>query len=130
MKTVEIRIEIDNMQAELECVIPSDINAIIDHAKTVAVIHSRAGYLLAEAKMLYRNKKASEITGMVIKIAKEGYLSSKAQNALVESIAQEEAYLVDRLDRINSMCVHQLDLMRTIISKEKEELKYLNFQDR
>jgi hypothetical protein len=60
---------------------------------------------------------------MVVKIAKEGYLSGRAQNALVDSIAQEEAYFVDHLDRINSTCVHQLDLMRSIISKEKEEMR-------
>jgi hypothetical protein len=121
-----IKKECGMIQAELECVIPSDINAVIDHAKNIAVYHARAGQMLADAKMLLRKKKSSEIADMIVKIAKGGYLSSKAQNALVESIAQEENYLVDWLDRINSMCVHQLDLCRTIISKEKEEMKFTN----
>ena len=119
----EIKSECADMQAELECMTPDDVNAVIERAKRLAVYHARSGYLLAEAKILYRKKKASEIAETIVKIAKEGYLSAKSQNALVDSIAQEEAHLVDWLDRINSDCVHQLDLMRTIISKEKEEMR-------
>jgi hypothetical protein len=89
----------------------------------LAVYHARSGYLLSKARQLYRDKKASGIADTIVKIAKEGYLSAKAQNALIDSLAQEEAHLVDWLDRINSDCVHQLDLMRTIISKEKEEMR-------
>ncbi|MDD4686433.1 MAG: hypothetical protein PHI76_04085, partial [Clostridia bacterium] len=85
------------------------------------------GLMLAEAKLLARKKKSSEISEVVISIAKQNYLSSKAQNALVDSIASEELFYVDWLDRLNSMCVHQLDLIRSIISKEKEEMKYQNF---
>jgi hypothetical protein len=123
MTIPDIRTECDDMQVELECLTPDDVNAVIERAKRLAVYHARSGYLLGEAKMLYRKKKASEIAETIVKIAKEGYLSSRAQNALVDSIAQDEAYLVDRLDRINSTCVHQLDIMRTIISKEKEEMR-------
>lgn len=111
------------MQAELECLTPDDVNAVVERAKRLAVYHARSGYLLAEAKKFYRGKKASGIADTIIKIAKEGYLSAKAQNALIDTLAQEEAHLVDWLDRINSDCVHQLDLMRTIISKEKEEMR-------
>jgi hypothetical protein len=121
-----IKKECELIQAELECVIPSDINAVIEHAKKIAVFHARAGQMLADAKKLLRCKKSSEISNTIVKIAKEGHLSGRAQNALVESIAQEEAYLVDWLERINSMCVHQLDLCRTIISKEKEEMRFTN----
>jgi hypothetical protein len=123
MNIDEIKAECAAMQAELECMTPDEVNAVVERAKRLAVYHARSGYLLAEAKMLYRTKKSSEIAETIVKIAKEGYLSGKAQNALVDSIAQEEAYLVDWLDRINSGCVHQLDLMRTIISKEKEEMR-------
>jgi hypothetical protein len=128
MEYKEILSECDAMQAELETVIPSDLNAIIERAKTVAAYHARVGFLLAESKKMARSKKSSEIADVVTKIAKGNYLAAKAQNALVESIATEEMYLVDWTDRLNSMCVHSLDLMRTIISKEKEEMKYLNFQ--
>lgn len=127
MTIEEIKKECEIYQSYLECLIPDGINAVIEHAKTIAAYHARTGSLLAEAKKLARAKKTSEIGETIIKIAKEQYLSAKAQNALVDSIASDEMYLVDLLDRINSTCVHQIDLCRSIISKEKEEMKYQNF---
>jgi hypothetical protein len=123
MTTSDIKSECEAIQAELECLTPDELNAVIERAKRLAVYHARSGYLLAEAKMLLRKKKASEIAEMVVKIAKECCLSGKAQNAMVDSIAQEEAYFADWLDRINSDCKCQIDLMRSIISKEKEEMR-------
>lgn len=123
MDVNEIREECKDMQVELECVMPSDINEAIERGKTIAAYHARAGYLLAQAKQLARAKKASEIGETIIKIAKEQFLSAKAQNALVDSIASEEMFLVEWLDRIGSMCSHQLDFLRSIISKEKEEMR-------
>ena len=99
------------MQEELETLIPDDVNEI----------------MLAMAKKMARAKRTTEIGTTIIKIAKEQYLSAKAQNALVDSIASEEMYLADWLDRINSMCVHQIDLIRSIVSKEKEEMRMNNF---
>lgn len=119
----EIKDECKQFQAELECVMPSDINEAIERGKTIAAYHARVGYLLALSKQLAREKKRSEIGETIISIAKEQYLSSRAQNALVDSIANDEMFLVDWCDRINSMCVHQLDFLRSIISKEKEEMR-------
>lgn len=119
----EIRAECEQYQAELECIMPSDINEAIERGKNIAAYHARIGYLLALAKQLARAKKTSEIGETIIKIAKEQYLSSRAQNALVDSVANDEMFLVDWLDRLGSMAVHQLDFLRSIISKEKEEMR-------
>ncbi len=119
----EIKAECEQYQAELECVMPSDINEAIERGKTIAAYHARAGYLLALSKKLAREKKRSEIGETIIKIAKEQFLSSRAQNALVDSVANDEMFLVDWCDRIGSMCSHQLDFLRSIISKEKEEMR-------
>jgi len=128
MNIEDIRKECEMYQAELETVISTDINASIDRGVNIAAYHARIGLLLAEAKKLARIKKNSEIAEAIIKIAKENYLSAKAQNALIDSIAEEELFIVDWLDRLNSACVHQMDLVRTIVSKEKEEMKYQNFK--
>ena len=123
----EIKKECVYIQAELETLIPDDVNAAIERGKEIVVYHARTGYMLAIAKQLARKKKSSEIGETIMKIAKENYLSAKAQNALVESIADDEMFLVDWLDRINSMCVHQIDLIRSIISKEKAEMQINSF---
>ena len=68
-------------------------------------------------------KKSDEIQNMIIRIAKENCLSAKVQNALLDSIAEDECYLVDRLDRLNASCTHQLDSLRSLLSYEKESLR-------
>jgi aspartate/tyrosine/aromatic aminotransferase len=123
----EISKECCDMQADLETLIPDDVNGAIERGKTIAVYHARTGYMLALAKQLVRARKASEIGETIVKIAKENYLSAKAQNALVDCIADNEMFLVDWLDRLNSMCVHQIDLIRSIISKEKAEMQINSF---
>ena len=123
MNISEIQEELQHMQDELETIMPSDINEAIERGKIIAAYHARVGYLIAISKKLAREKKRSEIGETIIKIAKEQFLSGRAQNALVDSIANNEMFLVDWCDRINSMCVHQLDFLRSIISKEKEEMR-------
>lgn len=123
----EIKKECSEIQAELEVLIPDDVNAVIEHAKMLAVFMARSGYLLANAKELVRLKKSSEIGETIIKIAKEQFLSASAQKALVDSIASDEIKLSEWLDRINAACVHNIELCRSIVSKEKEEMRMSNF---
>jgi type III secretion system FlhB-like substrate exporter len=125
----EIQREAATMQEYLETPIPDDVNAIIERARHIAAYHARTGHMLATAKQLVRAKKASEIGETIVKLAKENYLAAKAQNALVECIASEEMFLVDWLDRLNSMCVHQIDLIRSIISKEKTEMQIASYSN-
>lgn len=130
MNIQEITNELQAYQNELEKLIETDdINILVERLAKTASYHARVGYLLAEAKMLLRQKKSDEIANMVRVIAKEGHLSGKAQNALVDSIAIVENHAVDWADRLNSMCVHQIDVMRTLISKEKEEMRVQGYGD-
>lgn len=99
---------------------------VIERLKQLNVYQARSGFMLAEAKKMYRERKASEIAKTIVKIAKENYLSAKAQNAIVDSIAQQEAFLVDWLDRINATCKHQQDVLRSVLSYEKENLRLNN----
>lgn len=52
----------------------------------------RTGEMLAEAKRMLRKKKSDEIQNTIIKIAQENCLSAKVQNALLDSIAEEESF--------------------------------------
>lgn len=115
--------EAEKMQNYLEVECSDNIAEVIERIRTLSVYLARSGSMLAEAKRIYRRKVTSEIANTIIAIAKENYLSAKAQNALVNAIAEDEAFLVDKLDRINSSCVHQIDALRSILSYEKESLK-------
>lgn len=84
---------------------------------------ARTGEMLATAKQQLRRRKSEEIQNAIIAIAKENCLSAKVQNALLDSIAEEEAFLVDTLDRLNAAATHQLDALRTLLSYEREGLR-------
>lgn len=120
--------EAEQIQKYLEIDCSDNVPEIKERINTLSVYLARSGNMLAEAKRIYRRKVTSEIANTIIAIAKENCLSAKAQNALVDSIAEDEAFLVDKLDRINSSCVHQIDALRSLLSYEKEQLRTLNYQ--
>lgn len=115
--------EAKNMQDFLEIHCSDDPNEYTERIKSLSVYMARSGQMLADAKLLYNKKVTSEIGETIIKIAKEQFLSATAQNALVKSIAQDEQYLVDWIERINRTCYHQIEALRTLISLAKEELR-------
>ena len=115
--------EAEQIQKYLEIDCSDNVPEIKERINTLSVYLARSGNMLAEAKRIYRRKVTSEIANTIIAIAKENCLSAKAQNALVDAIAEDEAFLVDKLDRINSSCVHQIDALRSILSYEKASLK-------
>ncbi len=122
-KYTELFTEAQEMQIFMQDECSDNVGEIIERLKQLNVYQARSGFMLAEANKLYRAKRATEISETIVKIAKENYLSATAQNALVQSIAQDEAFLVDWLDRINATTKHQQDVLRSILSYEKEQLK-------
>lgn len=119
--------EATEMQAYLETLPEDNPDALSERIKILAVYQARSGYMLAEAKKTLSEKKKTEIVNTIIAIAKENYLSAKSQNALVDSIATDEQFMVDWLDRINAACKHQLDAVRSLLSFEKEVYKQNNY---
>lgn len=115
--------EARDIQNYLEIICSNNPEEIIERIGKLQVFLARSGEMLADAKKTLRKKKSSEISETIIKIAKEQFLSSKAQNALVDSIAEEEAYMVDWLERINRSCSHQINALRSLLSYEKEQLR-------
>lgn len=118
-----IQQEAQQIQEYLDIECSDNPEEVLDRIRAIMPYISRTAYLLAEAKKAYRRKKATEIGETIVKIAKEQFLSAKAQNALLDSIAEDEAYLVDWLDRLNAAATHQVDALRSILSYEREQLR-------
>jgi hypothetical protein len=114
--------EAEEIQSYLEIECSNNPEEIEERLSAISVYKARSGEMLAQAKKLYRRKRSSEIANTIINIAKQQFLSATAQNALVESIAEDEAFLVDWLERINAACTMQSDALRSILSYEKEQL--------
>lgn len=116
--------EAQKIQDFLDITVSSDPAELVDRIATLMTYISRSGEMYAHAKMLLRAKKTSEISKTIINIAKENCLSASVQNALLDSICDEEAFMVDWLERINRSCTHQLDGLRSLLSYEKEQMRF------
>lgn len=123
MTLEEIKEEVHQYQRELEKPVPLEINHCLERLSYLSGIHSRTGYLLANAKKNLRLVKDNQINVYLAK-TNEKYLSSKIQNAILEGFAIEETYFVELLEKMNFACSQQMDVCRTIISKEKEEMRF------
>lgn len=115
--------EAQQIQDYLDITCSENPEEVLERIRAIMPFISRTEFMLAEAKKALRRKKASEISNTIINIAKEQCLSAKVQNTLIDSIAEDEAYLVDWLDRLNAAATHQVDALRSILSFERENLR-------
>ena len=116
--------EAQKIQNYLDIAVSSNPVEIIDRISTLMGYMSRSGEMYAKAKQVLRAKKTNEISKTIMAIAKEQCLSASVQNALLDSICGDEAFMVDWLDRINRSCTHQLDALRSLLSYEKEQMRF------
>lgn len=115
--------EAQQIQDYLDITCSENPEEVLERIRAIMPFISRTAFMLAEAKKALRRKKASEMSNTIINIAKEQCLSAKVQNTLIDSIAEDEAYLVDWLDRLNAAATHQVDALRSILSFERENLR-------
>jgi uncharacterized protein with PQ loop repeat len=116
--------EATDIQAYLDITVSNEPTELTERLSTLMTYMSRSGEMLAQAKKILRTKKTSEINKTIIAIAKQECLSASVQNALLDSICEEESYMVDWLDRINRTCTHQIDGIRSLLSYVKEEMRF------
>jgi len=119
----EIKKEAEEIQNYLDITVSTNPEEIVERISNLMSYMSRSGEMWVLSKKYLRKKKTSEINKTIISIAKTGHLSATVQNALLDSICEEEAFLVDWLERINRGCVHQIDALRSLISYQKEEMR-------
>jgi len=122
----ELRIEAKIIQAYLDITVSDNHEEMAERLASLMAYLSRTGEMLAKAKKILRARKTSEINDTIISIAKAAHLSASVQNALLDSICEEESYLVDWIERLNKACTHQMDGLRSLISYEKEEMRLRN----
>lgn len=117
--------EIEKIQQWLMIDRSDNIAEIIERGDTAIQYISRTGEMLADAKRNLREKMKSEIMNNLIEVInKTPYITSKAINAMVDSLCKDEHYLVDRIDRLNHSLVKEHDWCRTRVSLFKQEMQY------
>lgn len=115
----QIRSEAQGMQEFLEPdTLPDDINVIEERGHEIAAYIARSGKLLADAKYHQDKKKSESILKQL-----DSSLPALALNELIKAECREENYLVNWMDRINRALTHQLDWLRSCLSKAKAEMQ-------
>lgn len=118
--------EANAIQSYLEIECSGATEEIINRINSISVYMARSGEMLAQAKRLLKIKQRGDIQDVIMTIAKEGFLCASLQKVLLDSYCEDEAFLVDLLDRINATCKHQNDALRSLLSFEKESLRMTN----
>lgn len=88
----------------------------VDRGLDLMAYLARTSKMLADAKY----HKDNAVKNSILHEIKTDYPAS-IMKQLVDSTCYRENYLVNWCDRLNSTIVHQLDFMRTVISKAKAE---------
>ena len=119
----ELKREAATIQAYLDIVCSNNPEEIVDRISQLMAYMSRSGDMLAQAKRLLRARRSEEIRNTILTVARSERLSASVQNALLDSICEQEAFLVDWLDRLNRSCTHQIEGLRSLLSYEKEGMR-------
>ena len=112
----ELEKDITDIDSFLNITCSEDPNECVERGLDLMAYLARTSKMLADAK--YHKDEAVKTS-----ILKELQLDISASilKQLVEATCKRENYLVNWIDRCNSTVVHQMDFLRTVISKAKNE---------
>ena len=114
--------ELAAIDSFLNITMSEQVQECVFRGNDLAVYIARTGKLLSDAKYHLNAKKKSEVFDTLRDTASRAGVTSKAVNAIIDSLCKEEQYLVDWCDRLNRTATHQLEWCRTLISKAKAEM--------
>lgn len=113
-------IEID---AFLNITSSDEMNEVVERGNDLAVYISRTGKMLADSKYWKDQKLKSSVFQTLNETAKMAGLSVTTINKLIDANCETENYMVNWIERSNRAATHQLDWLRTLVSKAKEEMR-------
>ena len=105
--TDKISEELAAIDAFLNITMSEDVQEAVLRGNDLAVYIARTGKLLADAKYHLNVKKKSEVFDTLRETASRAGATSKAVNAIIDSLCKDEQYLVDWCDRLNRTATHQ-----------------------
>lgn len=117
--------ECSEIQSYIEAQYPADNPAACAQRGTdLEAYMARSGKMLADAKYWQDQFTHSAISDTLKEALMQQKLwSTTIINKKIEALTKDYNYLVNWCDRINRSCTHQLDFMRTMISKHKAEIQ-------
>lgn len=114
--------ELKAIDSFLNLTMSEEVQEAVLRGNDLAVYIDRTGKLLADAKYYLNGKKKSEVFDTLRETATRAGATSKAINAIIDSLCKNEQYLVDWCERLNRTATHQLEWCRTLIAKARAEM--------
>lgn len=116
----EIKKELEKYQFHAEISLSENPEEVILWANEALTYLARTAKLIADAQYHKDRKMRSELTEQIKTITS---FSASTANKFVDSLMEEESYLLKWAERLNAAFARQIDFARTIISKAKEEMR-------
>jgi hypothetical protein len=114
--------ELGEIDSFLNVTCSEEIEEVVERGNTLAVYIARSGKLVADAKYHLDSRMKDEVFETLKSTAKQAGATSKAVNAIIDSLCRDEQYLTAWCDRVNRTATHQLGWCRTLVSKAKAEM--------
>ena len=118
--------EAGQIQGFLEITMSDDPQEVVERGNDLIVYLARTAKMLADAKLILNEVRKDQCMEVVSRFIIDQKLSAKVQNALIDGLAREQQYLVDWIERLNACITHQMDWCRSVVSKNKEEMRLNN----
>lgn len=99
-----------------------DIEVAVSRGHQLTAFMANTGKMLADARY-WKDKAVKDSILYQIRDSKAMSLPASVLNELIKADTKDFNYLVNMIERLDRETVHQLDWLRTIISKAKEEMK-------
>lgn len=115
--------EVEDLDEYFSALPPDDPDMAIERGNELAAIIARTGKMLADAKWHLDTAMSESIAR---NLEKRADCPASVLKQLVEASCKRENRLVNATERLNRAATHQLDWLRTVISKAKEEMRLSN----
>ena len=114
--------EAEAIQEFLEEETPSEISLVLMRGNELLAYIARTGKMKADAKYWKEKKTKSAIMDTVKELGKD-LMPASTLNKLIDANCEKESMLLEWCDRLNRTATHQVDWLRSVLSKEKEEMR-------
>lgn len=104
-----------------------DIEVAVSRGHELAAYMANTGKALADARY-WKDKAVKDSILYQMRDSKVMNLPASVLNELIKADSKDFNYLVTWFERLDRECTHQLDWMRTIVSKGKEEMRLSQYQ--
>lgn len=114
--------EAEAIQEFLEYETPTELEAVVERGNELLAYIARSGKMKADAKY-WEQVKVKSATMETLRTMGQDLMPASTLNNLIKANCEIEILLVEWCDRLNRTATHQLDWLRSVVSKEKEAMR-------